>query len=237
MENLINNITLYLDGASILMFPAAFLGGVLVSFTPCVYPVAPITVAFIGAHSAGSRLKGFWLSAIYVLGMAFTYTLLGGIAAFSGKLFGQIQTNPWTYFLLANVCILMGLSLMGVFSPLWKTPGFIAKMQPRKKKKGALGSFVVGAASGLVVGPCTTPVLAVLLSYVATRQNAVLGMSLLFVFSLGMGTLLLALGTFSGFISSLPTSGKWMMRINRLAGWILLAMGEYFLINAGMQWI
>jgi thiol:disulfide interchange protein DsbD len=237
MENLINNITLYLDGASILMFPAAFLGGVLVSFTPCVYPVAPITVAFIGAHSAGSRLKGFWLSAIYVLGLAFTYTLLGGIAAFSGKLFGQIQTNPWTYFLLANVCILMGLSLMDVFSPSWKTPGFVAKMQPRKKKKGALGSFFVGAASGLVVGPCTTPVLAVLLSYVATRQNAVLGMSLLFVFSLGMGTLLLTLGTFSGFISSLPTSGKWMMRINRLAGWILLAMGEYFLINAGMQWI
>lgn len=237
MENFINSISLYLEGASILTFPAAFLGGVLISFTPCVYPVAPITIAFIGAHSAGSRLKGFWLSLIYVLGLAFTYTLLGGIAALSGRLFGQIQTNPWTYFLLANVCILMGLSLMDAFSFPWKMPGFIAKLQPREEKKDVLGSFIVGAASGLVVGPCTAPVLAVLLSYVAARQNAVLGMSLLFIFSLGMGTLLVVLGTFAGFISSLPKSGKWMMRINRLSGWILLAAGEYFLINAGMLWI
>ncbi|MDO9585884.1 MAG: cytochrome c biogenesis protein CcdA [Syntrophales bacterium] len=237
MENFINSISLYLEGASILTFPAAFLGGVLISFTPCVYSVAPITIAFIGAHSAGSRLKGFWLSMIYVLGLAFTYTLLGGIAALSGRLFGQIQTNPWTYFLLANVCFLMGLSLMDAFSFPWKTPGFIAKLQPREEKKDALGSFIVGAASGLVVGPCTAPVLAVLLSYVAARQNVVLGMSLLFVFSLGMGTLLVVLGTFAGFISSLPKSGKWMVRINRLSGWILLAAGEYFLINAGMLWI
>ena len=237
MENFINSISLYLEGASLLAFPAAYLGGLLISFTPCVYPVAPITIAFIGAHSAGSRLKGFWLSLIYVLGLSFTYTLLGGIAAFSGRLFGQIQTNPWTYFALANVCILMGLSLMGAFSFSWKTPDFIAKLQPRKEKKDALGSFIVGAAAGLVVGPCTAPVLAVLLSYVAARQNAVLGISLLFVFSLGMGTLLLVLGTFSGFLSSLPKSGRWMMGLNRLSGWILLAAGEYFLINAGMLWI
>lgn len=236
MGNFINSLSLYLEGASLLAFPAAYLGGILISFTPCVYPVAPITIAFIGAHSAGSRWKGFWLSLIYVLGLAFTYTLLGGIAALSGRLFGQIQTNPWTYLLLANVCILMGLSLMDVFSLPWKTPGFIAKTQQRKGTKGAFGSFIVGAASGLVVGPCTVPVLAVLLSYVAARQNTVLGMSLLFVFSLGMGTLLIVLGTFAGFLSSLPRSGKWMLIINRLSGWMLLAIGEYFLINAGMLW-
>ena len=236
MENFINSLSLYLEGASLLAFPAAYLGGILISFTPCVYPVAPITIAFIGAHSAGSKWKGFWLSLIYVLGLAFTYTLLGGIAALSGRLFGQIQTNPWTYLLLANVCILMGLSLMGVFSLPWKTPGFIAKTQQRKGTKGTFGSFIVGAASGLVVGSCTAPVLAVLLSYVAARQNTVLGMSLLFVFSLGMGTLLIVLGTFAGFLSSIPKSGKWMLIINRLSGCILLAIGEYFLINAGMLW-
>jgi len=237
METLLDSFSLYIAGSSLLAFPAAYLGGILISFTACVYPVAPITIAFIGAHSAGSRLKGFWLSLIYVLGLAFTYTFLGGIAALSGTLFGQIQVNPWTYFFLANVCILMGLSMLGVLLLPWKTPEFFIKLQPREKKRGALGSFLVGAASGLVVGPCTAPVLSVLLSYVSTRQNAIFGMSLLFVFSLGMGTLLIVLGTFAGLLSSLPGSGEWMTMVNRLSGWILLAMGEYFLINAGMLWI
>ena len=237
MDNLIQSFSLYLADASLLAFPAVYLGGILISFTPCVYPVAPLTIAFIGAHSAGSRWKGFWLSLIYVLGMALTYTLLGGIAALSGKLFGQIQTNPWTYLLLANVCILMGLSQLGALSFSWQTPRCFAQLQRREKTTGALGSFLVGVMSGLVMGPCTAPVLAMLLSYVASRQNIILGMSLLFVFSLGMGTLLIIMGTFAGFLSSLPKSGPWMTRISRLAGWILLAMGEYLLINAGMQWI
>jgi cytochrome c-type biogenesis protein len=237
MDALLDSFSFYLKEASILAFPIAYLGGILTSFTPCVYPVAPITVAFIGAHSAASKWKGFRLSLIYVLGMASTYTSLGGIAAFSGSLFGQIQANPWTYLFLANVCILMGLSLMNVLSLSGETPDFITKLQSREKTRGAPGSFLVGAASGLVMGPCTTPVLAVLLSYVATRQNVLFGMGLLFAFSLGMGTLLIVLGTFSGLLSSLPRSGRWMVSINRLSGWIFLLMGEYFLINAGMLWI
>lgn len=237
MENLLKSFSFYLADASWLAFPAVYLGGILISFTPCVYPVAPITIGFVGAHSAGSRWKGFGLSLIYVLGMAVTYTLLGGIAALSGKLFGQIQTNPWTYFLLANVCILMGLSQLGALSLPWQMPRYLAKLQHREKTTGALGSFLVGVMSGLVVGPCTAPVLATLLSYVASRQNVILGMSLLFVFSLGMGTLLILMGTFAGLLSSLPKSGLWMERISHLAGWILLAMGEYLLINAGMLWI
>lgn len=237
MENFINNLSLYLEGAPFLAFSAAYLGGLLTSFTPCVYPVIPITISFIGARSAGSRSRGLWLSLLYVLGLAATYTLLGGIAALSGRLFGQVQASPWTYFILANMCIGMGLSLLGAFSLPWKTPNFIAKLQQGEGAKGAFGSFLVGAASGLIVGPCTAPVLAVLLTYVATKQNTVFGMSLLFVFSLGMGTLLIVLGTFAGFLSSLPKSGNWMLRISRLSGWVLLAIGEYFLINAGILWV
>ena len=99
METLLDSFSLYIAGSSLLAFPAAYLGGILISFTACVYPVAPITIAFIGAHSAGSRWKGFRLSLVYVLGLALTYTFLGGIAVLSGRLFGQNQVNPWTYFL------------------------------------------------------------------------------------------------------------------------------------------
>lgn len=234
---LVEGLNTLLEGAPALAYLAVFAGGVLVSFTACVYPVVPITLAFIGARSAGSRTRGFFLSLVYVLGMALTYTALGGIAALSGKLFGQLQTNPWTYFVMANLCILMGLAMLEVFILPVRTPAFIARLQPRGKTRGIAGSLAVGAASGLVLGPCTAPVLAVLLSYVATRQHLLFGMSLLFVFALGMGVLLVVVGTFAGLLASLPKSGVWMARVNRLFGWILIGAGEYFLIVAGQLWI
>jgi cytochrome c-type biogenesis protein len=237
VENFISGLSLYLQGSFLLSYLAVYLGGVLVSFTPCVYPILPITVAFIGARSSDSQSRGFFLSLIYVLGMAVTYTLLGVIAALSGKLFGQIQTNPWTYFLIGNICILMGLSMLDLFSIRVRTPGFVTRVQSRKKTAGMTGSFLVGAASGLVMGPCTAPVLAVVLSYAATRQNVVFAASLMFAFAIGMGTFILLLGTFAGLLAGIPKSGLWMVRIRHLFGWILLGAGEYFLINAGMLWI
>ncbi|OIP91724.1 MAG: hypothetical protein AUK24_02570 [Syntrophaceae bacterium CG2_30_49_12] len=237
IENLFGSLSVYIQGSFILAFLTVYLGGVLVSFTPCIYPAIPITIAYIGAHGSGSKLRGFVLSLAYVLGMALVYTTLGGIAALSGRLFGQIQTNPWTYFIIANVCILMGLSMLDVFVLPLRTPAFLTKIMPGKKTKGVLGSFLVGAASGLLMGPCITPVLAVLLSYIATRQNVILGMGFLFVFAFGMGTFLIILGTSAALIASRPKSGMWMVRISHISGWILLAMGEYFLIRAGTQWL
>jgi thiol:disulfide interchange protein DsbD len=160
--------------------------------------------------------------------MSVTYATLAAIAALTGKLFGQIQASPWTNFIVANICILMGLSILDVFVLPIRVPAFLAKAQP--KKKGIVASFLVGALSGLIVGPCTTPVLAVLLSFVATSQSVVFGTSLFFIFAFGMGTLLIILGTFAGLLASLPKSGMWMTRVSHISGWILLAVGEYFLI-------
>ena len=236
IESFIEGLSVYLQESFILAYMAVYLGGVLVSFTPCVYPVVPVTIAFIGARASGSKRRGFLLSVVYVLGMAVTYTVLGGIAALSGKLFGQLQTNPWTYFLMANICILMGLSMLEVYLLPIRIPQFIARIQPRSQSQGLVSSFLVGAASGLIMGPCTAPVLAVLLGYVATRQNFYYAMSLLFVFAFGMGTLLMILGTFAGLLANLPKSGPWMTKISHLFGWIMFAAGEYFLIQAGMLW-
>jgi len=237
VEDFVNELSAYLQGSYTLSYLAVYLGGVLVSFTSCVYPAIPITVAFIGARSSGSRRRGFILSLIYVLGMAVTYTILGAAASLSGKLFGQIQTNPWTYFIIGNLCILMGLAMLDVFTLSVRTPDFVTRVQPRKKTKGMIGSFLVGAASGLVIGPCTAPALAVVLGYAATRQNMAFASSLLFVFALGMGTLLILIGTFAGLLASLPKSGIWSARISHIFGWILLGTGEYFLINAGILWV
>jgi cytochrome c-type biogenesis protein len=223
VENFINGLSAYLQGSVALAFLAVYLGGVLISFTPCVYPVIPITIAFIGARGDGSKGRGFVLSLIYVTGMAVTYTILGAVAALSGKLFGQIQSNPWTYFLIGNLCVLMGLSMLNAFTFTVRTPAFVTRAQSRKRTKGIAGSFLVGAASGLVMGPCT--------------QNLALASSLMFVFAFGMGTLLILVGTFAGLLTAIPKSGAWMARISRIFGVILLGTGEYFLINAGMLWV
>lgn len=236
-DNLTEVFDAYLHGASVWAFLAVYLGGVLASFTPCVYPFIPITLAFIGGHSQGSRFRGFTLSLFYVLGIALTYTALGATAALSGRLFGQMLTSPWTYFIVANVCILMGLSMFGVFPMPHCVPGFLARIQNGGNAGGVPASFIAGAASGLVMSPCTTPILATLLGYVAARQNIAFGMSLLFVFSLGMGTLLIIVGTFAGLLANLPRSGAWTAAINRVFGWILLGTGEYFLFLAGTLWI
>jgi len=231
IQNFIAGLENYLHGSLMLACLAVLLGGMLVSFTPCVYPVIPITVAYVGAQSGGSKLRAFILSVVYVLGMSFTYTVLGIVAALTGSLFGRIQTNPWTYFIVANVCVLLGLSMLDLFTlPLPRLP---ARAQPRTAGGGIAASFFVGAASGLVLGPCTAPVLAVLLTYVATSQSVIYGMILLFLFAFGMGTLLIILGTFSGLLASLPAAGAWTLRIKRMFGWILIGMGEYFLIRAG----
>lgn len=233
IESFVGGLSQYLTESLMLAYLAVYLGGIVVSFTPCIYPVIPITIAFIGSHSAGSRWRGFTLSLLYVLGMSATYTALGGFAALSGMLFGEIQTSPWLYVVIANLCILMGLSMLDVFHFAARTPQFITRFQPRTQRKGILGSFLVGAASGLVIGPCAAPVLIALLGYVASRQNTFFGMTLLFSFALGMGTLLIVLGTFAGVIASMPKSGAWMNRVTHLCGWILIVVGQYFLFTAG----
>ena len=233
IETLINNLHLYLEGSFALAFLAAYIGGIAVGFTPCTYPLIPITVGFIGAQGSTSKLRGFLLALFFVSGMALTYALMGAIAVLSGRIFGQIQTTPWTYFIMANLCIFMGLSLLDVFTISLPIPQKLLRYHGNTNKKGFFSSFLIGATSGIIIGPCTAPVLGVLLGYVALRTNLIMGMSLLFVFAFGMGTLLIIVGTFAGLLAALPRSGKWMAHLTHVFGVILIGAGEYFLYTAG----
>ncbi len=216
----------YLKHSYMLAYLAAYLGGVLVSFTPCVYPMIPITVAYISGQEKISKARGFALTLSYVLGVSITYTGLGIIAALTGSLFGSIQTHPLTYLVVACICVLLGLAMLEVFMlPTLKLP-----IEP--KKWGALGGLFLGIASGLIMSPCTAPVLGVLLSYVATTQNIVLGAGLLFTFAFGMGTLIILIGTFTAVMASMPKPGQWMVYIQRFSGAVLILIGIYFLISA-----
>ena len=231
MEGFLQGLEGYLNSAPIFAYIAVFLGGVLTSFTPCVYPMIPITVAYIGGRSGESRLHGLNLSIVYVLGMALTYSALGAFAALTGKLFGSASTNPILYMVVANIFIFLGLSMLDLFAlPL---PSFLTSRQPGKKVGGYLGAFLVGLLAGAVAAPCTAPVLGVVLTFVAAKQNVFYGITLLFVFSVGLGTLLILVGTFAGLMSSLPKTGKWSVAIKKVFGWTMIGVGEYFLITAG----
>ncbi|PIP20756.1 MAG: hypothetical protein COX40_03065 [Candidatus Omnitrophica bacterium CG23_combo_of_CG06-09_8_20_14_all_40_11] len=211
-------------------FIGAFLGGVLVSFSPCVYPLVPITLGFIGVKAGSSRLRGLILSLVYVLGLAITYSILGLIASLSGRLFGQISSHPISYLLIGNACIIAGLSFFDIINISFTG----IHLQNKIKMKGnTLSVLLLGLASGLIAGPCTAPALGTILLYVATKQNIFYGASLLFVFAYGMGFLLILVGTFSAVFVNLSKSGIWLMRIKKLSGFIMLGVGEYFLIRAG----
>ncbi len=232
MDSIIGNMELYLQGSIAMSFVAAFFGGILASFTPCVYPMIPITAGYVGSRNlGGSKLRGFFLSLVYVIGVAVTYSALGMAAALSGRIFGEVSTNPLIYFVVANVMIVLGLAMLDVFT----IPSFAPKGSV--SMGGTPGVFMLGIVSGFVAGPCTAPVMGVLLTYVATTRDTVLGGSLLFAFALGMGILLIIVGTFSGVLASLPKSGEWMVKIKKMLGILMIGLGEYFLVQMGMLMI
>ena len=232
MEHFLSQLDTYLQSSLLLSFTAAVLGGLLASMTPCVYPMIPITVGIVGnSNIGGSRLRAFVLSLSYVTGIAITYAALGIFAAATGRFFGAINTSPWTLLIVANIILLLGLGMLEVFH----LPSFAPQLSTRIK--GIPGIFLVGLTSGLIAGPCTAPVLGVLLAYVATTRNMILGGSLLFVFAFGMGTILLAVGTFTGLMAAIPRSGEWMNRIKKLLAIFMIGLAEYFLIKAGMMFM
>jgi len=214
----------------------AFCGGVLASFTPCTYPMMPITVAFIGGKANGSRWRGFTLSIFYVLGMAVIYSALGAFAAMSGQLFGTLTANRWTYLLVGNVCLFFGLAMLEAV-PL-SPPAFLNRLQVKDMRgHDILTSVLLGVASALVVSTCTTPILGVLLTLVATRQDVAWGIGMLFAFAYGLGSLVIIVGTFTGLLTSLPRSGVWMRRVQRFFGVIMILAAEYFFIKTGEFWL
>ncbi len=209
-------------------FIYAFVGGVLVSFTPCVFPLVPVSAAFIGASGAKSRRKGFWLSLVYVSGIAVTYALLGIIASLTGRIFGMISSHPATYAVVGIIIMLFGLSMLDII-PL---PVQTRVTLPAIMKGNYLSTFFIGMVSGLIIGPCTAPALGAILVYLAAKENIVYGAFLLCAFAYGMGLILILAGTFSSFFANLPKSGKWLIFVKRLAAAILLTMGAYFLYTA-----
>jgi len=223
--------------------PALFLGGVLTSLNPCIYPMIPITAAIVGGQEIGTvpgrpraRLRPVFLTLTYVLGLAALYSVLGIIAGMTGTLFGTVSTNPWLYFAMANLLIIAALAMFDIL-PV-PVPQWALDRASRAGTAGRFsGAFIMGAVSGLVAAPCGAPIMAAVLTWVTTTKSGLLGFIYLFSFSVGMCALLVIVGVSSGVLARLPRSGVWMSWVKRGFGFVMLAVAEYYLIKMGQLWI
>ncbi|HXE61607.1 MAG TPA: cytochrome c biogenesis protein CcdA [Gemmatimonadaceae bacterium] len=230
------DITAMLSSRPWVALPLVFVGGVLTSLTPCIYPMIPITASLVGGQSASTTTRSRWrpltLTLSYVLGLALVYASLGLFAGLSGTLFGTVSTNPWLYFGMANLLLIAALAMVDVI-PV-RVPQILAQRAATAGTGGQLaGTFAMGAASGLVAAPCSAPVMAAVLTWVSTTHSAALGFIYLFVFSLGMSTLLVAVGLSAGTLSRLPRAGEWMVWVKKVFAVIMLGAAEYYLIKMG----
>ncbi|MCJ9428641.1 cytochrome c biogenesis protein CcdA [Kordiimonas marina] len=214
---------------------AALAAGVVTSLTPCVYPVLPITIGVLGragrdASEAYSRLRHIGNAGLYALGLAGTYAGLGYAAASAGVFFGAVATNPVTLILVANLLFLFAAWSMGWVS----LPGFSLQSVagtgvPMKKYQLVL----MGAVSGLVIGPCTAPVFGALMFYIFSSGDRIKGALLLFTFALGMSLVLAAAGFIAGVAGRLPRSPRLMKAVSRFLALLVAITAEYLLVQAG----
>lgn len=210
----------------------AFLGfGLLLSLTPCVFPMIPILSGMLARSGESlSARRGFALSSVYVVAMALAYGALGLVAAWSGENLQVVLQAPWALGLMAAVFVLLALSMFGLFElqapARWS--GWIAG-RTQGRAGSVAGAAALGFGSALIVGPCVTPPLAAALLYVAQTGDGARGAAALFALGLGMGLPLIVFGTFGG--RFLPKSGAWLVRVKQAFGIIFLGLAAAMVLR------
>jgi cytochrome c-type biogenesis protein len=215
-----------LQTTSFIAYVLVFLGGVLTSIGPCNAAMIPLIIGYVGGSTNLSRRHSFTISLTFSLGLAVTFMLLGVFASLIGGLIGG-GTRLW-YYLVAFVCFLIGLQMIGVInlrSPMW-----FGGLRERVGLKGLPGAFSLGLVSGLVASQCATPVLAAILTYVIAQGEALFyGASLLFVYALGRGVPIVLAGTFAGAFKQIQSMGQWSETLEKVSGVMIMGVGLYFL--------
>ena len=208
-----------------LILGLVFLSGLALNLTPCVFPLIPITMSFFLKQSDGKVGKTLGFASLFVLGLCFTYTVLGVFAAITGSLFGSWLQEPVVLVVISAVVLAMALSMFGLFEI--QAPHFITDRTGAKA--GAMGALSMGLFLGFVAAPCVGPFIVALLTYVGKKGSVPLGAGLFFTLALGLGFPYLVLGTASGSLRRLPRSGEWMVAVKRFFGFAMVALAVYFL--------
>ncbi|MCT7909711.1 protein-disulfide reductase DsbD [Arcobacter lacus] len=219
-----------LKDKNILLVLLTFFGfGLLLSLTPCVFPMIPILSSIIVGASKTEKMttsKGFLLSLVYVLSMSIAYTIAGVIAGILGANLQVAFQNPYVLIVFSFIFVLLAFSMFGYFEI--KLPQVLqSKLSKKSDTQGFLGIAIMGFLSALIVGPCVAPPLAGALVYIGQTGDAILGGLALFVMSLGMGVPLLLIGLGAG--KFMPKPGGWMESITKIFGIVMLGVAIWLL--------
>ncbi len=217
---------------NLLWFGLTCLGaGVLASFSPCVYPVIPLVVGYIGTNVKDWR-DVLLYGGGFALGLSAVYTGLGLLAGMASVFLGQWAGNPYVYLVLAGVCFLGAFHYWHII----QIPG-ITFSHKVEEELNFLGALVLGAGAGVMASACTTPVVFTILSYIASHKvGPWLGGLFLLLFSLGMSLVYLVLAVIIGLFKLRPRSGAWMDKVYGVFAWILFGLGVYFVFKSGRLW-
>lgn len=224
-------------GASDPLAIAIFFGaGVLASLTPCVYPMIPIVVTYMGgaetnaiasgASVEGRRLRIIVRALVYVAGMAVVYTGFGMFAIMASKPFGSITQTFWGYGLVGLMLAIFGLGMLGLFEI--QVPSALLDRVGTGPRQGMVGAALMGATSAIVAAPCAAPIVFPLVAIVAKEGRLAFGTIAMLAFSLGLGLLFLFLAIFSGMAASLPRPGGWMVTLKKVVGVLMLLLAAWF---------
>lgn len=224
----LDNIEQIIAAYPLIAFGAVFLGGVLSSASPCVLATIPLVVGFVGGYSEGDRWKAFRYSLTFILGLSLTFTAFGAAAGLLGTMFGTL--GGWWYVAAGVVALVMGGQMMGLYEI--RLP---VKRDFKPKRGGIIGAFLLGLFFGVVSSPCATPVLVVILTFVASKGQVIYGIALLFTYAIGHCLLMLAAGTFTGFIEAFVKARgvvNFAAWTKRLSGAIVMLVGGWFVWQA-----
>ena len=224
-----------LKGGSLLTILSLFFGfGLLLSLTPCIFPMIPILSSIIVSQSTQDKQmsvsRGLFLSSVYVLSMAVAYTIAGVMAGLFGANIQTALQNPWVLSLFALLFVALAFSMFGYYEiqlPQALQSKITKTSDSAKGKGGLLGVAIMGFLSALIVGPCVAPALAGALVYIGQTGDALLGGAALFVMSLGMGVPLLIVGAGAG--KFMPRPGGWMTLVSQIFGVVMLGVAIWML--------
>lgn len=226
-----NRIAASLQSGSVWFIALSFLGfGILLAFTPCVFPMLPILSGIIAGQGSSLNTRwAFWLSFSYVLASALTYTVFGVLAGLFGSNLQALFQEPWVIGVFSGLFVLLALSMFGGLH--FQVPVFIQNrimaLSSRQHGGKLLGAVAMGVFSALAIGPCVTAPLTGALIYIGQTGDAYLGGLALFALGLGMGLPLLVIGTYAG--KWLPKAGVWMNVTKSIFGIGLLAVAVWLL--------